>query len=295
MSRFAADWLALRETADRAARAARLADLACELGRGARVTHVIDLGAGTGAALRYLAPRLGGAQRWQLADADPVALGAAQRELEAWARARGAHVESARDGLALEDAALECRVRLVESDVATGFDALHWPEGALVSASALLDLVSAEWIAQLVDACAAGRSPAWLTLCVDGRIELEPPEPLDERVRAAFDRDQRRDKGFGLALGPDAAAHARAAFAAAGFTVATETSDWVLGRDVDAEHAAALVDDYARIARTLEPEARAAIEAWRRRRADEIAARALTLRVGHLDLLAVPGAAARTR
>lgn len=291
MSRFATDWLALREPADAGARAARLAALVAELEHGARVTHCIDLGAGTGAALRYLAPRLGGAQHWQLADADPVALGAARRVLGAWATARGATVTTTREGMTLADAEFDCRVRLVETDVATGLDALDWTDGALVSASALLDLVSADWIERLVAACVAGRNPAWLTLTVDGRIELEPRDALDDRVLAAFGRDQRRDKGFGPALGPDAAAHARAAFAAAGFTVASETSDWVIGADATRPLAAALLESYADLARTLEPPARDSIEAWRRRRAAQLADGALTLRVGHVDLLAVPGRA----
>jgi trans-aconitate methyltransferase len=63
-------WLALREPADAAARSHELAE---HLGRvlpstGRKVIH--DLGCGTGAMGRWLAPRLPGAQHWILHDRD---------------------------------------------------------------------------------------------------------------------------------------------------------------------------------------------------------------------------------
>ena len=60
MSGFAPDWLALREPLDAASRCVRLGGLALAVlarGRGAAAgVEVIDLGAGTGANLRYVAP-----------------------------------------------------------------------------------------------------------------------------------------------------------------------------------------------------------------------------------------------
>src|SRR5262245_8239521 len=66
MAGFSAAWLGLREPADRAARAAAVTTFVVEaLGRRSGL-RVLDLGAGTGANLRYLAERLSGNQFWTL-------------------------------------------------------------------------------------------------------------------------------------------------------------------------------------------------------------------------------------
>ena len=64
------DWLALRAAADDGARSGELAEhVARRLGPGPVVVH--DLGSGTGAMMRWLAPRLPGPQTWVLHDGDP--------------------------------------------------------------------------------------------------------------------------------------------------------------------------------------------------------------------------------
>lgn len=65
-----AHWLALREPADAAARAEDLVDLVRPRLAGAGPLVVHDLGAGTGAMARWLAPRLPGPQHWILHDRD---------------------------------------------------------------------------------------------------------------------------------------------------------------------------------------------------------------------------------
>ena len=68
-ARAAAGWLALREPADAAARSTELLEaLVALLPRSGLVIH--DLGCGTGAMGRWLAPRLPGPQRWTLHDRD---------------------------------------------------------------------------------------------------------------------------------------------------------------------------------------------------------------------------------
>src|SRR5690606_9695392 len=64
-----ADWLALREPADAAARTAELVDLLAER-LSTRPSVVVDLGSGSGANMRWLAPRISGAQVWWLIDQD---------------------------------------------------------------------------------------------------------------------------------------------------------------------------------------------------------------------------------
>ena len=68
------NWLALREPADVAARSALLTrEVVDAIGR-RHPLSVLDLGAGTGSNVRYLADRLPAPQRWLLVDRDPTLL-----------------------------------------------------------------------------------------------------------------------------------------------------------------------------------------------------------------------------
>ncbi|WP_382325041.1 hypothetical protein ACFJI0_11525 [Hydrogenophaga sp. UC242_53] len=77
---FSADWLQQREPFDTAARdeAARHLQLAARFHAMAPPAgtpwRVIDLGCGTGANQRWLAPRLGGPQQWLVVDHDAALL-----------------------------------------------------------------------------------------------------------------------------------------------------------------------------------------------------------------------------
>ena len=67
------DWLDLREPADRRARSAELArELAAALRPGP--VRILDVGCGSGATTRWLAPLLPGPQEWVLLDRDPALL-----------------------------------------------------------------------------------------------------------------------------------------------------------------------------------------------------------------------------
>ena len=69
---FTSDWLGLREPADRIARDQALARrLAGWLSRQDTI-EIADLGSGTGANPRWLAPLLPAAQRWRLYERDPA-------------------------------------------------------------------------------------------------------------------------------------------------------------------------------------------------------------------------------
>jgi len=78
---FSAGWLSLREPADHAARSlpltrAVVGALSTEL-----PCRVLDLAAGTGSNVRYLAGHLPSEQRWLLVDHDPALLAIASRDL----------------------------------------------------------------------------------------------------------------------------------------------------------------------------------------------------------------------
>jgi hypothetical protein len=191
MTRVSTHWLDLREPADAAAHAA---DLVEHLP--ARDAHVIhDLGAGTGAMGRWLAPRLPGSQHWVLHDRDTDLLKAARLP----------------DGVTFETRESDiARLRPSDLDGAT-----------LVTASALLDMLSEDELRSLVALGAA--YPMLLTLSVVGRVQLTPSHPLDRRVEAAFNDHQRR-----RALGPDAVAAAIEQFGRLGLAVLVRPSPWQL-------------------------------------------------------------------
>jgi hypothetical protein len=158
----------------------------------------------------------------------------------------------------------------------------------LVTASALLDLVSPAWLQAFAARCRAAGVDVLCTLSYDGRIACAPADEGDEHVRALVNQHQRTDKGFGPALGPDAAGAAVAAFEAAGFTVHTAESDWVLD-STHAELQRQLLAGWAVAARERALTEAATIDAWLARRLAQVDAGASGVRVGHVDLAATRG------
>jgi SAM-dependent methyltransferase len=255
---FSAEWLALRDPADRAARHAGLDKTAARAGGPAPV--ILDLGAGTGATARALGPLLPPGTAWRLVDHDAGLL---------------AHATAAVPGSVAVVADLAAPEALV---------ALPWDGVTLVTCSALIDLVSADWLDRLAVVLAARRLPFHAALAYDGQMDWDPSDPDDATVTAAFNRHQRGDKGFGPALGPAAAGHLRAALAARGLRVATASSPWRLG-PAESALQAALVDGIAAAASDAgEPVA----VAWAERRRAPRDMGLMT--VGHTDLLALPQA-----
>ena len=238
-----AEWLALREGADAAARARDLVD------RLPATDHwlIHDLGAGTGAMGRWLAPRLAGPQRWVLHDRDAGLLKAAD--------VPAATVETRRSDIA----------RLNTDELAGA---------TLITASALLDLLTEDELAALVAACAGAGCPALLTLSVAGRVELTPADPLDRRVATAFNAHQRRDNR----LGPDAVTVAAEKFRRAGHEVIARPSPWRLG-SAHADLAAAWFRGWVDAACEQDPALE--LDAYRRRRLAQVT-------VEHTDLLVLP-------
>jgi hypothetical protein len=151
-------WLALREPADAAARAP---DLVEHLVRhlpspGRRLIH--DLGCGTGAMGRWLAPLLPGPQHWVLHDRDADLLKVAAADLPG----------PAADGAAVT-------VEAKQSDI-TRLDPDDLADATLITASALLDLLTEDELAGLVSVCVGAGCPALLTLNVVGRVDLTPDD-----------------------------------------------------------------------------------------------------------------------
>ena len=286
MSGFSAEWLGLREPFDAAARAASLvAELATHLDRNSDEAplEILDLGAGAGSNLRHLAPLIRGLQRWRLADNDSKLLDAALAATRSWAGVRGAEARRARNTLSVGASDLVCHIETELVDLAE-LESVELPVHGLVTAAALLDLVSHDWLETLAQRCRAANAAVAFVLTYDGRTTVEPAEPEDALVLSLFNRHQRLDKGFGPALGPGAAGAAEAAFKAHGYELRMATSDWVIGRK---EHAMqlALLDGWLGAALEIAPENRAALTSWHERRRAHVLAGRSELTVGHVDLV----------
>jgi hypothetical protein len=281
MSGFAPAWLALREPIDARTRSSELAALlARRLAHRAQgsTLQIADLGCGTGANRRFLAPLLPVPQRWSCIDDDV--------RLLALVAADAAGPVGPAPGVTIDSVRLDLAARLDEV-LAPGAGG-RAPD--IVTASALLDLVSADWLAQLSALAARGRIALLFALSYDGRMSFTPGHADDALLRDLFNAHQRRDKGFGPALGPHAAASAAAAFADEGFELHIRTSDWRLDARVDGDAALLLplLAGIAAAAREQQPSAMLAIDAWQRARLAAVHAGDLHACIGHQDMLALP-------
>jgi hypothetical protein len=247
-------WLALREPADAAARAPDLVGHLPPAGRW--IIH--DLGCGTGAMGRWLAPRLSGPQHWVLHDRDADLLKLAAIDVP------GVTIETRRSDV----------TRLCPADLAGA---------SLITASALLDLLTEDELNGLVGLCAGAGCPALLTLSVVGHVELNPADSLDGRVAAAFDAHQRR----GRLLGPDAVTAAAEAFGRRGAEVLVRPSPWRLG-SAHAGLAAEWFTGWLGAACEQEPELADDLGEYGRKRLEQAKAGRLAVILHHADLLAQP-------
>jgi hypothetical protein len=251
-------WLRLREPADAAARSAELAERAGALPR-ARPIVIHDLGGGSGAMGRWLAPLLPEPQHWVVHDRDEALL-----ELAVADPPEGAAVtvEARRSDI----------TRLARADLAGA---------GLLVASAVLDLLTAAELARMLAACAA--CPMLLALTVVGRVAFTPADPLDVELAAAFDGHQRR----GGRLGPDAVATAVDRLEGTGAEVVVRPSPWRLDA-AQADLTAAWLGGWIAAACEQEPALAGTAAAYEARRLAQLAAGELVVLVDHADLLALP-------
>jgi hypothetical protein len=261
---FSAHWLTLREPADHAARSLMVARAVFDTLPSGVPLKILDLAAGTGSNFRYLTAgpcgRRGPRPSWLLVDHDP-------------------------DLLARVPPSPDVETRCL--DLSTLGDRTIFDGRSLVTASALLDLVSEEWVGALAAGCAASGAAVLFALSYDGRIVCSPEDPDDASVAALVNEHQRTDKGFGPALGPDATDAAARSFAAVGYRIERAASDWLLTPESRALQAQ-LIEGWAQAATEMSPVRARVIDGWRDRRLAHVAAGWSEIVVGHEDLAAWP-------
>ena len=259
VSGFSAKWLALREPADWRSRSAHVTETVARALPKGRVIRALDLAAGTGSNARFLARALPTPQEWLLVDHDPDLLQRARRLA----------------GFELETRTIDiARARELAEPIA---------DADVVTASALLDLVSDEWLRALCAMCQERRSAVLFALSYDGRMTCTPEEPEDGLVRQLVNRHQRTDKGFGPALGRDAVARAAELLQGLGYEVIRDRSDWVLDRE-SKDLQVQLIEGWAEAATEMAPTEETIIATWRQRRIGHAVRQRSRVMVGHEDL-----------
>jgi hypothetical protein len=275
---FSPEWLTLREPVDHRSRdRALLQKLGSHLGKQNTIT-IYDLGTGLGSNLRAISPFLPAKQKWVLVDYDPVLLSAASEAIAQWADfARGTQngIEAVKDGR-------ELQIELKRHDLAA--NPAPWGEAKpdLVTAAALFDLVSVEWIGRFVAALASRKTAFYTALTHDSITAWKPPHPADAAMQHAFESHFGTDKGFGPSAGAEAAALMAKAFADSGYDVSTAKSPWVLDSK-DKALIVELANGWASAVRETNFVPEATISEWLKARTAD----GTSCTVGHEDLLAL--------
>jgi hypothetical protein len=225
-----------------------------------RVLEIIDLGAGTGANQRWLAPRLPFQQRWIHLDHDPVI----SRSMP----------------LPLDTMIIDGSVEALERLLADGTG-----DHRLVACSALLDVLTTGHLDAVCRAVIENQVPALFSLSVTGTQSISPMDPNDQRLLDAFNDHQRRS---GRA-GPDAITLAVDALGTGGFTVRIQETPWRLTASSDSAFVEQLLQERLDAAVAQDPSLAPVAKAWFALRRAQLELGVLGMEVGHRDILALPG------
>jgi trans-aconitate methyltransferase len=255
------DWLTAREVADARFRSSELAiSFATLVGNGQDNRLIVDLACGTGANIRYLAPYLAIDQNWLGIDcSDEMLLNAAVR---------------------LSSTPIAFR----KEDLATGIESIPTGKGVAITASAFLDLTSANWLNRMAIHCC--HSPLLIAMSTVSQPQWNPEEEWDESIRSVLERHQRADHGFGPSLGPDAAVHLADQLRSLGCRVELRQSDWILNSTTDDPLIDLMIGGTVRRVESMSDTIN--VREWENKRRSQRQRGNLQVVVKHLDLLSIP-------
>lgn len=263
MSGFSTQWLTLREPIDHAARSEEVISALRHYFLNDWKLVVTDIGSGTGSTIRALRPIMSQDLTWHLIDHDDTLLSEARKHA---------------DG---------DRVMFTEIDLSERLEPIFKPAPDLITTSAFLDLVSLDWLKNFVKEVTVREIPFYAALTYDGRASCLPPNDLDQKVLSAFNEHQQTDKGFGQALGPEAADTAIKLFEDAGYIICKSNSDWKANSDHN-EFQRQLLDGWRNASAEIDPDSQKVFDLWFDERIKMIDAGRNSVLVGHKDFLAVP-------
>ena len=276
MSGFSIEWLNLREASDHRARDKHLLKTAANWLNDLKSKNkvIVDLGSGTGSTIRGLQryAALTPSIQWRLIDNDPELLAEAIRRHS-------------------EDYSIESFLVDLSATQKLPLESV-----SLITASALLDLVSGNFIrdlCQLIKEKNGGRPLGFYSaLNYDGCIKWTPFHPLDAVIAMNFNTDQRRDKGFGPALGPDATDFLKTQFHSTKFQCLSVKSPWLLG-SADYLLTESLINGISDVAIQTDGLTNSDIQDWKTFRIKNV--RTGTCYLGHTDILVLPNSLASYR
>lgn len=260
MSGFSSHWLALREPLDLAARNTVVERAFLDALPTSEV-RVLDLASGAGSTVAALKDKFQMPVRWQLTDFDVSLLDVASSRFQS-------------------------DLKVQQVDLQADLEKLPFEQFDAITTSAFLDLTSKAFLERLVDKVVEAGKPFLASLTYDGRTEFSPGHGMDETLREALNRHQQTDKGFGPALGPEAARVAIELFRARDCRVVQGTSDWQAGDDTQ-DFLLEFLSGWQRVGREVGLEAEQ-LESWWQDRQIKIGAAQLHVMVGHVDFVVLP-------
>src|SRR5207248_380991 len=105
------------------------------------------------------------------------------RRMTRWAADRGFVCATEGSTLVIRGHQLDCRIQTRAIDLGSLDDESLFVGRHLVTASALLDLVSRKWIRRLAALCRAHAEAALFALTYNGQSDCDPEEPEDDAIR----------------------------------------------------------------------------------------------------------------
>ena len=309
MSGFSSEWLALREAVDHRSLNATLKSKVETFFANCLVSvdqplKVLDLGCGSGSNLRALAGFLPDFQHWTMVDHDLELLTAARQTLSQWGGTApwgrteeamqpsldlssasasiltSGHAQDGPEPLLIKYAGKTIQIEFSQVDLDLSIERLLERPFDLVTAAAFFDLVSEKWIKRF---CENLKTSFYTTLIYNGMEQWLPQIEVDKEVLRAFHQDQTRDKGFGIAAGPQATQALMDRLQANHFLCDCASSPWVLDGLADRSLIERLSSGSLEAVRRTRSVSESMLEKWSNRN------RNLTqCTIGHWDLWAYP-------